>query len=87
VGTKEKILIQYFGKSIRILIKNFVEIISEECFRECKSLCEVVFGSYSRLREIRGHVFHFSESNHNTREYVVFSLCHFFNQLKFQIML
>jgi hypothetical protein len=41
-GISGNILIRYFGKSNKVLIKSFIENISKGCFYECKSLCEVL---------------------------------------------
>jgi predicted metal-binding protein len=58
--TDGNILIRYFGKSNRIFIKNFFEIISGGCFRGCNYLCEVVFESDSKLKQIGDCAFYHS---------------------------
>jgi hypothetical protein len=43
-----------------VRISNNVENIGKECFYKCKSLCEVVFESDSKLKEIDGSTFYYS---------------------------
>jgi hypothetical protein len=58
MNVKVNKLIRYFGREERILIKNFIEVISEGCFSGCTSLCEVTFESDSKLREIGEKTFY-----------------------------
>jgi hypothetical protein len=51
------VLIGYFGNSSRVLIKNFIEHISARCSCGCKSVCEVVFESGSKLKSIGDSAF------------------------------
>jgi hypothetical protein len=53
--------IRYFGKSIRVVIKSKIEIVSEFCFSNCRSLTSVTFESKSKFQRIEECAFHKSD--------------------------
>jgi hypothetical protein len=52
VDAQRKMLIRFFGLVSNVLIDRSIESISENCFYECKSLCETEFESDCQLKEI-----------------------------------
>jgi hypothetical protein len=52
VSQDRKRLIRYFGCESQVLVKKEIEVIGEECFRECESLRKVTFERGSRLQRI-----------------------------------
>jgi hypothetical protein len=45
-------LVGYYGKSNRVLVDNCTVKICDECFYGCSSICEVIFSSNSKIKEI-----------------------------------
>jgi hypothetical protein len=48
INMKKKVLIRCFGNKSKLSINNYITNISDGCFRECKSLNEVIFESESK---------------------------------------